>query len=107
MLLSGCTGFDETPRTCPNGWVIFDFTDPDGNQQWYIETEPGTCTRAQTSRHDLRFFSDESCSDASTCAVVVPGESLVVAGPQLPSGTLGSFDTRPLRADGSCPLDCD
>ena len=105
--MSGCVVAEQQPRLCPNGWVIFDFTAPDGSTEWYVTAEPGKCTRAATERNDIRFFSDDTCSDSRTCAIVMPGESLVVASPQVPSGTLGQFDERALRSDGSCPLECD
>lgn len=91
---------------CPNGWIIFDFEDPSGETRWRIDPPAGHCIRAATTRSDLMFFSDETCSDGAACRVVGPNESVVVAGPQLPRGVLGTFETAAIEG-GECPLSCD
>ncbi len=106
LLLVACSVGTGDPALCPNGWVILDYRSAEGKVEWDIAAPEGHCLRASTDRVDLRFFSDASCSDGRSCAIVMPGDSVIAAGPYLLSGQLGLIRSAPLRGDGSCPLAC-
>jgi hypothetical protein len=105
-LLTGCLEADAT-RYCPNGWVILDYYDDADRQQWEIRADEGECLRATSLHADVRFFDDESCRDGQSCVVLSGDGSAVIGAAQIVDGTLGTFDRKPLRDDGSCPLACE